>query len=378
MQTVTVEHLITLLVPVCSGIICLVLVLLRFPVWDMQKGTGMRQSLVSYYMLTALNWSLLILLSFFPREFAYIRPLYIYMVLLVPIALYRFIFVLTRTDSRERFSGLHYILPAVIFLTYLIWSWSVPREVMLQTSYYNTESIPEYRGYYIFVAWVAPMRLLFGLAYSILSLLRYRRYRRMIVNYSSDLHHSSLYWLRIFLILWFSFLILPVFGIVTSAKTLLTELQLLIPAILLFVQHVLLAFHAIRGNYVFVTDNGGLSSESADGFNEDTKPLKQPTFDRYIDRKPFTDPNLTIVDMAAALHTNRAYLSGFINKVYGMNFAQFVNECRLQELDRIIADPHSAGKSNMEKITEAGFGSHQSYRRALKMQEKRKLLKIDE
>lgn len=203
----------------------------------------------------------------------------------------------------------------------------------------------------------------------------YRRYRRAMANYSSDLYLGAVYWLRIFLILWVSFLIIPMPAMLMPFKVLITQLKLTIPAVLLAAQHILLCFNTIRGNYVLVS--GSTDSVKKDGIPKKEKQINKETLTRYIEnRKPYLDPKLTIVDMAFALKTNRSYISAFINSTYGMNFSQFIDECRLSELDRIVADPGNADKSNIDKILMAGFGSYQSYRRAMKMQEERRRLKI--
>ena len=363
--------------------VCILLVLLREPVWDKLKGTGMRRTLLVYYLLTAFNWVMITALTFFPAEFVYVRILLVFFGVLVPVVLYHFLFLLTKTEGGERFPRWHYAFPAAFFLLHLAGSLSVPHEVFAQTSLYNAQYVPGYRGLYVIVQSVPFVRFLTGITYALLSLSRYRRYRRMMADYSSDLYLNSLYWLRVFLVLWIACLVTPVPAMFMPIKALLTQLNLAVPAVLLAMQHILLCFNVVRGNYIFpaVNTNRSKAAERKEAVNDapQGKQIRQSTLERYMEyRKPYLSPNLTIVELAQELHTNRAYLSAFINKTYGMNYSQFINECRLKELDRIVADPESAGLTNMEKIHAAGFGSFDSYRRAVRMREKRKMLRPEE
>lgn len=367
-QTVTIESLITLLTPVCSGLVCIVLLSLPSSVWNRLKETGMRQTLFAYYGLMAFNWAMMILITFHSASFVYLRGIVGLTMFLVPIILYHFIFILTRTDSRERMSIVHYIIPATFFMIYFVWSLCIPTDVFQHTQYYEEVAIPGYRSYYILISLIVPLRLLFGMVYSILSIFRYRRYRRFIANYSSNLQLSSLYWLRLFIVLWVCFLVVPLFAVAVPVKALLKPLQLIVPVVLIFFQHILLCFNSLRGNYILVHDGHKNPEEKCN--DKHCNQITPNRFEKYLkEDKPFLNPDLSIIDMAGSLILNRTYLSGFINETYGMNFSQLINEYRLRELNLIIADPEFAGQTMQEKVASAGFGSYSSYRRALKMRE---------
>ncbi len=373
MQTAAIDNLLVLLTPVFSGLFCIILVSLRFPVWEKLKGSGLRGTLALYYALICFTWAMSAFNAYRPHDFVYYRIFLILAGMLVPVVLYRFLFILTRTDELERFSPLHFIFPVAVFLVYGIWSLAVPREVFLGTSLYLERSVEGYEGFYTLLKAGYPLRTAVGIVYSSLSILRYRRYRRFMADYSSELREASLYWVQIFLILWISFLVVPLLTVRFPYKSLFTQLRLIIPALIIFFQHIILCFNAIRGNYVFIRKTD--AKEAAKSAVPEKTEIAVLDFKRYIEqRKPYLNPGLTIAELATGLNTNRTYLSAFINQAYGMNFSQFINECRLLELDRIVADPAKSHYSNSEKISLAGFGSYDSYRRAMKLHEKRKLL----
>ena len=91
-------------------------------------------------------------------------------------------------------------------------------------------------------------------------------------------------------------------------------------------------------------------------------PLTKKQFEAYLCKeRPYLNPNLKITDLAISLSTNRTYLSGFINRVYGISFRQLINLYRLKEADRLGL---SSDTDNITNIAQkAGFGCYRSYLR---------------
>ena len=378
-QMILTGNLLAMLTPVFSGLFCIVLVFLRFPVWEKTKGSGIRPVMLAFYLLTAFNWLSGIVPVFCPRTFVYIKYFTAATVMYIPITLYHLIYILTRQAASGKFSPIHYVLPGVVFIAFLAWPLLGPSGNISRVPVPGMTP-PGYEDFYVLVSLAVLMRFLFGTVYSALSVSRYLRYRRYIAEYSSDLYTSSLYWLRVFLILWVSFLAIPVFALVLPVEMSMTPL-LIVPACLLFLQHLLLCFNILRENYVYMEGAGDWREESVAGEGHESKRhvIVRKTFQKYIqDNKPYLNSRLTISDMSGDLGTNRSYLSAFINRTYGMNFSQLVNEYRLRELDLIMADPESARRSNIDNISAAGFGSYKSYLRAMKMHEKRKILSAND
>lgn len=90
-------------------------------------------------------------------------------------------------------------------------------------------------------------------------------------------------------------------------------------------------------------------------------------FEEFIrSRKPYLKHNLTIVEMAELLDTNRTYLSRFVNRVYGMTFSSYLNLCRLGEMERLLKLSGNREKTIAELAAEAGFVTVRNYTRAKK------------
>ena len=90
--------------------------------------------------------------------------------------------------------------------------------------------------------------------------------------------------------------------------------------------------------------------------------VDKAAFERYFRKnKPYLNPNLTIADLIKPLQCNRTYLSKFVNRIYGMNFNNYINSCRLQEMERLLALPGNRDKTPASLYLQAGFGSYRNY-----------------
>jgi AraC-like DNA-binding protein len=82
--------------------------------------------------------------------------------------------------------------------------------------------------------------------------------------------------------------------------------------------------------------------------------------------KRFLDTTLTLADVAKELNTNTSYLSRIINARASQNFSQFINDYRIHEARRLLAD---SGFSNLsiEGIAQTvGFKSKSAFNTAFK------------
>lgn len=102
------------------------------------------------------------------------------------------------------------------------------------------------------------------------------------------------------------------------------------------------------------------TAETDELFNKITTALRED--------KLFTNPNLTIQDLAAAVGSNRTYVSACINRRSNFSFSQLVAQYRIENAKAILADPqygtdHDAVSS---AIALSGFTSDQTFYRIFK------------
>ena len=79
---------------------------------------------------------------------------------------------------------------------------------------------------------------------------------------------------------------------------------------------------------------------------------------------PARDSELKVTDIAAALGSNRRFISDCINSQRGCSFTQFINGYRIDHAKRILRqDPN---KKIADVYMEAGFANEQSFFRTFK------------
>lgn len=80
----------------------------------------------------------------------------------------------------------------------------------------------------------------------------------------------------------------------------------------------------------------------------------------FREQEIYLDPDLTILDLAAALGTNRTYVSNYINQKLHTTYYQYVNHWRLRRAARLLA---TTTLSLDDIALRSGFNSRSSFRR---------------
>jgi AraC-like DNA-binding protein len=101
---------------------------------------------------------------------------------------------------------------------------------------------------------------------------------------------------------------------------------------------------------------------------EETDELFNKIITALREEQLFTNPNLTIQDLAAAVGSNRTYVSACINRRTNFSFSQLVAQYRVENAKSILSDPqystdHDAVSS---AIALSGFTSDQTFYRIFK------------
>lgn len=89
--------------------------------------------------------------------------------------------------------------------------------------------------------------------------------------------------------------------------------------------------------------------------------LYQKIVEIVVLQKKYKDPNFSSKDLAKLLKTNTRYLSAVVNSRFGMNFSCLLNEYRIKDALRLLADKKNKDK-NIEEISAiVGFANRQSF-----------------
>ena len=84
----------------------------------------------------------------------------------------------------------------------------------------------------------------------------------------------------------------------------------------------------------------------------------------FAEEEPFLDPDITLRKLAKLVGLNASKLSETINKGFGKNFNDFINEYRIENVKRLMeSTPNS---TLLEIAFESGFNSKATFNRSFK------------
>jgi AraC-like DNA-binding protein len=105
--------------------------------------------------------------------------------------------------------------------------------------------------------------------------------------------------------------------------------------------------------------SSGLTEEEAEKY-------KTLLFEKISDEKLYTDPKLTLKKLAELLSIPYYQLSQIINQKMGKNFTDFINEYRIDEAKRLLANPACKDEKIEGIAYDSGFNTPSSFYAAFK------------
>lgn len=99
------------------------------------------------------------------------------------------------------------------------------------------------------------------------------------------------------------------------------------------------------------------------------KPLNKDLYKAYIEdylqcNKPYLTPGFSLHDMALQTGINVPTISALINREYGVNFNDFINQYRVEYFKILIQDPKYHQWTLEAIANKAGFNSRTTFIRA--------------
>ena len=337
----------------------------------MRGGSGewrLRSRVFLYFTSTLVSWISLLLYFHLPELFVRINWLSYLAFMLIQVYFYGFIFKVTRIDASERFSWWHYLLPGLITLGLLVLQLVTPEAEQLRVVMGRGEYGGSERLFYFYSNSKMAVRLAFTVVYTMLAFGRLARYRRFVAAHASG-HPNLLRWVLGFLILSVLLFVIPSLTLIYSRNAVLNSVVMGIHVVVLLVQYCYLCYYVLTGHYVTIVEDepsmlGPRTAEADSSTPLKKNQLSRERFEAYMQaERPFLNPNLKIVDLVEALGVNRTYISSFVNSEYGVNFNAYINQLRMQEYQRLLADSANDGRSKIELSEMAGFSSYRSFQR---------------
>jgi AraC-like DNA-binding protein len=318
------------------------------------------------------------------RNFLFYAPLQ-HTLLMGPV-IYFYLRALFQPTLPLRRKDLLHFLPAALYLFWCAIVFVTDRLILKR--YYLMDGVadPDFDEWYIGAG------LISLLCYLILSIRYYRRYRRFVQQQFSFADAIMFRWVRNFLVAFLIYFVanlavhlLGLFGI--DLDYIDTWWYYLFFAVLLYYIAINGYANAVETRILFGLDRlspqqTALLEGPAEIETEEapTMPQAQPAGEKMeelegwkekvlqavLGQKLYTNPELSLHQLAAHLQTNTTTLSKVINAGFGMNFNDFINYYRVED----VKEKLSAGRANevtiMSLAYDAGFNSKATFNRAFK------------
>jgi AraC-like DNA-binding protein len=85
-----------------------------------------------------------------------------------------------------------------------------------------------------------------------------------------------------------------------------------------------------------------------------------------VTEKPYLDANLSLPELADKLEIPSHHLSRVINEQFGVNFFDFVNQYRVEEVKSKIGNPEFENLSLLGIAFDSGFNTKSAFNRVFK------------
>lgn len=216
-----------------------------------------------------------------------------------------------------------------------------------------------------------------GIVYVALSLQRLMKYRKSIVNQFSNTERINFNWL-LYLILWIVVIWLLVIIVQKDEAT--------YSSVALFV--LWLGYFGIKQVRVFSHRDPPVDEEDQEELDvaeeetpdeppaikysrsslddADAANIHQRLMSHLADNKPFTNPELTLNDLARELQVHPNHLSQVINSLEKKSFYDLINQSRVEEFIRRTSRPGNRRFSLLGIAYDCGFNSKASFNRNFK------------
>jgi AraC-like DNA-binding protein len=221
------------------------------------------------------------------------------------------------------------------------------------------------------------LTVLSGPFYFILSMLLFKKLDINIFNYFSSYENVNLNWLRklvyIFGGIW---TVLMTFATVHHVFNLFSwifcahGLTLSLSAFI-----ILIGYYGLKQKEIFIQ----YSDRNIEGVTEPKTKyagmfLKETDIEHYVSklkhfmatRKPYLEADLSLPELANKLEIPTHHLSRIINEQFGVNFFDFVNQYRIEEVKSRIGNPEFENFSLLGIAFDSGFNTKSAFNRVFK------------
>ena len=385
---------INMLVASCCGIYIILILLSSETAGDRR----ILRTVLAYLCDFIVAGFILVLYRLNPQLYATLSPLLLLSLILWPVLIYKMVYEITGDYSGQRFPLIHFIIPVLITLLWVVITHWLPPEVRVDIIRRFAKPATDYEVLSYYFTSIGLHLLLYSIPYITFSLVLLIRYRKQRLADNKPDSRYKLGWLLAIVAIFAVYMLLIGGAVAMNDGRLKLFSRLwcdLFTSAIFISSMLILTVNIIRCNY----PPRRISTRTVQWVGSATGPLpsakdmvaelnelgmkprmhhrtanvekKHPVLNKkHIEslmrtEKLYLDSAITLVGLARKLGTNRVALSAFINSAYGINFNVWLNGWRLREAERLCGLKRNYGKPMSEISKQAGFGSYDSYRRAI-------------
>lgn len=297
-------------------------------------------------------------------------------------------YLITSHSKFEKIDLLHFI-PMVLSIL-------INFDFYLKSGAEKLEMVNNPEGYYYVANTInEEMLSIQGIVYSILTLIILKNYSDRVVDFQSNIDRSILKGLKIGVILSLIAWVIGIIGTIIERAHIAIGIDLFLFVYLFFVVIIyVISIIAIKSGEVFKLKEGLLTDLVKDRKKKISSDLTFQNVDAVIRKgsgnelgiqaeefevglsnklithmdnaKPYLNPDFSLQALSEDLFVSRHQLSSTINTRQNMNFYEFVNLYRINEVKELMGNKANKNTKNYELAFDAGFNSKATFYRIFK------------
>lgn len=305
-------------------------------------------------------------------QFNLLSSSFISLFMLQGVFLYLYASRLVSKEKRYNKKQLLHLFPFVAFNLYLLIASFFPEyahEISLENVHTNVHHPLLFQMFLI-------VTLLSGPFYFVLTLKLFKKHDINIINNFSSTDNIDLEWLRnlviVFGIIWTALIIITVIHHVFNLFSMVFCTDSLFLALSVFV--ILIGYFGLKQRFIFedeleqIPDMDDEKMKYAGSTLKDDEAIKyaEQLSEYMITKRPYLNPELTLTQLASDLDITTHHLSQLINEQFKLNFFEYINQFRVEEVKSRIGNPKYENYSLLGIALDSGFNSKSSFNRIFK------------
>ena len=306
-------------------------------------------------------------------QFNLLSASFVSLFMLQGVFLYLYSSRLVSKQKRFNKKSLLHLLPFVVFNVYLLVASFFPdiaHEIRLENVHTNVHHPLLFQFFLI-------ITLLSGPFYFVLRLNLLKKHDIQIFNnFSSSDNNINLKWLRklviVFGVVWTALIIITVIHHVFNLFSMVFCTDSLFLSLSVFV--ILIGYFGLKQNVIFENELEQQPAIDEEKMKYSGSTLKDDEATKYTEQlaeymlkeRPYLNPELTLTQLASDLDITTHHLSQIINEQFKLNFFEYINQFRVEEVKARIKNPKFENYSLLGIALDSGFNSKSAFNRMFK------------